>query len=121
MNDTAHEKRIKNIEAECLELKKQILQFEFQHKKDIAEFEKRHKKDIAEFDRISQIRSHEHERRTEERERRRKEIDKNLQQLSAHAAHLSKLTGIAFEELGEIDQRLESASLSLSRKRKKSK
>ena len=110
MNDTAHEKRIRNIEAECLELKKQILQFEFQHKKDVAE-----------FDRRSQIRAQEHERRSEERERRWKEIDKNLQQLSAHAAHLSKLTGIAFEELGEIDERLESASLSLSSKRKKSK
>ena len=87
MNDPAHEKRIKNVEAECVEIKKQILQLEFQHKKDIAE-----------FDRRSQIRAEERERRTEERERIWKEIEKQSERTEKHLRHLSKLTGIAFEE-----------------------
>lgn len=96
MTDSAHEKRIQKIEAECVELKKQIMQLEFQHKKDTLESEKQH-------------------------EKWRKEIDKDFKFLSAHAKHLSQLAGITFEELGELDERLETASASLSRKSKKSK
>ncbi len=100
---TAHEKRIQKIEAECVEIRKQSMQLEFQNKKDIREFEKQQ------------------EQRRKEHEQWRKEIDKDFKFLSSHAKHLSKLAGITFEELGELDERLESASVSLSRKSKKSK
>ena len=43
MTDSTHEKRIKKIEAECVEIKKQIMQLEFQNKKDLRELEKRAK------------------------------------------------------------------------------
>ncbi len=110
MDNATHEKRIQKIEAECVEIKKQILQLEFQNKKDIREFEKR-SKNVAEED----------ARKWKEHEQWRKELEKDFKFLSAHAKHLSKLAGITFEEFGELDERLESASVSLSRKSKKSK
>lgn len=91
---TAHEKRIEKIEAECVELRKQILQLEFQHKKDIREFEK-----------YSQVQT--------------QKSDKEWERTNKHLRHLSQLAGISFERLEELDERLESASISLSRKGKK--
>ena len=102
MNNATHEKRIQKIETECVELRKQILQLEFQQKKDIHEFEKRSKV------------------KAEEDERRRKESDKEWERTKKHLRHLSQLAGITFERLEELDERLESASVSLSRKDKKS-
>ena len=103
MASSAHEKRIEKIEAECVEIKKQILQLEFQHKKDIVEFSK------------------ESDERWKKIDKQSEQTARHLEQLSAHANHLSKLTGIAFEDFDELDGRLESASVSLSRKRKKTK
>lgn len=92
---TAHEKRIQKIETECVELRKQILQLEFQHKKDIREFEKH-----------SQVQT--------------EKYDREWERTKKHLRHLSQLAGIAFERLEELDERLESASISLSHKGKKS-
>lgn len=94
MDNATHEKRIQKIEAECVEIKKQILQLEFQHKKDIREFEKQSQSQTEKYDR--------------EWERTKK-----------HLRHLSQLAGITFEQLEELDERLESASVSLSRKTRK--
>lgn len=35
-----HEEKIRKTETECVEIKRQMLKFEFQHKKDIAAIQK---------------------------------------------------------------------------------
>ncbi len=89
-----HQEKLNHIEAECSEIKRQILQLEFQTKKDIAE----HKKEMAELIKESELRN---------------------QQIKLHLQHLSKLAGITFEELDAIDDRLISAAVPLSRSRKR--
>ncbi len=69
------------------ELRKQILQLEFQHKKEMAEIRESH-------ERITKL------------------IEHNQKQLN----HITQLTGFSFEEVGEINKKLESASLALSPK-----
>ena len=44
MNQAEHEERLRKIAAETEEIKRQMLQFEFQHKKDIADAERRFEK-----------------------------------------------------------------------------
>ena len=51
MTDAAHEKRIKKMEAEIVELRKQIMQVEFISKRDTAEARKEHEKVSAQIDR----------------------------------------------------------------------
>lgn len=41
MNPNGHEQRIAKIEANCVKLKEQIMQLEFQNKKDIVAAQKR--------------------------------------------------------------------------------
>ena len=51
MTDANHEKRIKKIEAEMVELRKQIMQIEFTSKRDSAAARKEHEKVSAQIDR----------------------------------------------------------------------
>ena len=89
-----HQEKLNQIEAECREIKRQILQLEFQNKKEMAE----HKKEMAELEKKSKLRN---------------------QQIELHLQHLSKLAGISFEELNAIDDRLISAAVPLSNSRKR--
>ena len=41
MTQAEHEERLRKIAAETEEIKRQIMQFEFQHKKDIADADRR--------------------------------------------------------------------------------
>ncbi len=54
-----HQERLNNIEAECDELRRQILQLEFQHKKDSVEAEKqftdRYEKTQRQLDYITRL------------------------------------------------------------------
>ncbi len=62
----------------------------------------------------------ESERRQFETERRQfeKESKQRWRQIEKHLAHITKLTGIAFEELTFNDEKLEEAGKTLSRKRR---
>jgi phage shock protein A len=50
MTDANHEKRIKKMEAEMVELRKQIMQIEFVSKRDTAVARKEHEKVSAHID-----------------------------------------------------------------------
>ena len=89
-----HQEKLNQIEAECNEIKRQILQLEFQNKKDMTE----HKKEMDEYKKESVLRN---------------------RQIERHLSHLSKLAGITFEELDAMDDRLTSAAVPLSRSRKR--
>jgi hypothetical protein len=41
MTHNEHEEQIQKIQAETEDIRRQMMQFEFQHKKDIADFERR--------------------------------------------------------------------------------
>lgn len=102
MKNQPHENRLEVIEAECAELRRQILKLEFESKKDAVEARRAHEK----FVRESEIRW---QRYTELREQTR-----------LHLNHLSNLTGLAFDDIFEIDARLDAASKHLARKRQRS-
>ena len=70
------------------EIRRQILQLEFQHKKDIAEINKV-------LDRV-----------TRRQDRNQKQLD-----------HITKLTGIAFEDLESHKQKMQDAGEILSRQK----
>ncbi len=91
MNDQTHEQRLKSIEAECSELRRQILKLEFQHKKDVL-----------------------HSKRESDASWRRFEAIR--EQTQKHLNHLSQLTGMSFETLYDIDDRLAEAAKPLSKK-----
>lgn len=93
MPETAHEKRLKKIEAETLEIKKQIMQLEFQNKKDIVASQKR----------------------LEEWSKERKEWDILM---TKKIQHIAQLAGIAYEELDNLDLKVQEAGLRLSKPRK---
>ena len=76
------------------EIRRQILQLEFQHKKDMVEMR-------------------------ESQEKLQARIDQRLDYVGRHLEHISQLTGYAFEEIRDIDDRLVSASNSLASKKKK--
>ncbi len=94
--DNNHEEKIKAIKTEIAEIERQIKHLEFQHKKDMTEANRR-------FEQYSES------------------IKKDNAATAKHLKHLSQLAGITFEELDELDNRLEGASVSLSRKNKRSK
>jgi hypothetical protein len=96
MSNLNHEEKIKQIEAETAEIKRQMMKLEFQHKKDIVEAQKR-------FD--------EAEKRFDERS------DKIQRQLD----YITKLVGISFEELDQMDERLFSASIPLGQRLSRNK
>ena len=96
-----HQEKLNQIEAECNEIKRQILQLEFQNKKDMTEHKKymaEHEKEMAEYKKESVLRN---------------------RQIERHLSHLSKLAGITFEELDAIDDDLQAAAVPLSRSRKR--
>ena len=88
MPESAHEKRLKKIEAETVEIKRQIMRLEFQQKKDLAVA----KKDFEERD---------------------KQIQKRLD-------HVAKLAGITYEELDNLDLKVQEAGLKLGQPRQHS-
>ncbi|MBK8812936.1 MAG: hypothetical protein IPN69_19705 [Acidobacteria bacterium] len=94
MENSTHEKRLKKIEAECAELRRQILKLEFQNKKDIFSFRKESDERWLRFEKISD--------RTQR-----------------HLDHLSQLTGIAFDTFEDLDDRLDAESKPLARKRQR--
>ncbi len=94
MENSTHEKRLKKIEAECAELRRQILKLEFQNKKDTVAF------------------------RTESNERWQR-FERLREQTQRHLNHLSQLTGLTFEIADDIDDRLDAASKPLVRKRQR--
>lgn len=51
MTDANHEKKIKKLEAEMVELRKQIMQIEFVSKRDTAAARKEHERVTAKIDR----------------------------------------------------------------------
>jgi uncharacterized membrane protein YgaE (UPF0421/DUF939 family) len=99
MENSTHEKRLKKIEADCAELRRQILKLEFQNKKDSVESRKLHEA----FQRESEQRWHRFEQLREQTQR--------------HLNHLSQLTGIAFDTFEDYEERLDTASKPLARKR----
>ena len=94
MTETEHEKKIQEIRNETEEIKRQIMQFEFQHKKDIAEAERR-------FEVWSKAME-------AKQDNSQKQID-----------HLIKLVGLTYDELDEIDATLTETGVVLSRPRKR--
>lgn len=95
MPETVFDKKIKKIETETAELKRQIMQLEFQNKKDAVTARKR----------IEAA-----EKRTDDWENRwRKQID-----------HIIKLVGITYEELDNLDLKLQETGRHLVRPRKSS-
>ncbi len=100
MPETAHEKRLKKIEAETLEIKKQIMQLEFQHKKDIVAADKRIEAS---------------EKRFEETKRVHEEWDSMM---TKKIQHIAQLVGITYEELDNLDLKVKEAGQVLSKPRK---
>ena len=97
MENNQHQERLKQIETEILEIRREMSQFEFKAKKEEVE----RKKEIDKLRKESDV------RRTQSEE-----------SIRNHLKHLSALAGITFEQLEEMDLRLESASVSLARKNK---
>lgn len=95
MQQNGNDRRIAKIEANCVKLKEQIMRLEFQNKKDIAAAQKR-------FD--------ERQKRSDEWEDKfRKKLD-----------HIAKLAGITYEDLDNLDLKLQDAGKRLSLPRQRS-
>ena len=86
-----HQESISRIEAETAEIRRQMSQYEFLAKKEEVE----RKKELDQMRRESEIRN---------------------EKIEIHLRHLSSLAGITFEQLDELDYRLQSASVSLAKK-----
>ena len=97
-----HEKHLKKIETETAEIKKQIMQLEFQHKKDI----------VAERNRMEAA-----DRRFEDWSTRFNEWDAKM---TLKIEHMAKLVGITIEELDNLGDKLMIAGSQLARPRKRS-
>ena len=81
------------------EIRRQMLQLEFQQKKDIAETREQNKKDFAEINKIL-------DRIARRQEHTQKQLD-----------HITKLTGITFEDLEFHNQKMQDAGEILSRQK----
>ena len=86
-----HQESISRIEAETAEIRRQMSQYELLAKKEEVE----RKKELDQMRRESEIRN---------------------EKIEKHLRHLSSLAGITFEQLDELDYRLQSASVSLAKK-----
>ena len=95
MTDVNHEKRLKKVEAEMVELRKQIMQIEFVSKRDSAAAKRDH-------------------------EAARKEHEKVSAQIDRQIKHLSKLMGITYDELNLLDEKVQESGRSIARPRKHS-
>lgn len=93
MTNDQYQQRVNQIAAETLEIRRQMSQYEFLAKKEEVE-------------------------RKRELDKKRKGSDLRNKYIENHLKHLSQFAGISFEQLDEIDSRLESASVSLARKNK---
>ena len=93
MTQTEHEARLREIRAETEEIRRQMMQFEFQHKKDIAEADRR-------FEAWQKA-------MTTKQDHSQRQID-----------HLVKLVGLTYDELDEIDATLTETGIVLTRPRK---
>ena len=96
MTQTEHEKRLRKIEAETEEIKRQIMQFEFQHKKDIVEAECR-------FEGWS------------------KAMDAKQDSSQKQIDHLIKRVGLTYDELDEIDATHTETGVVLTRARRRAR
>jgi proline dehydrogenase len=103
MTQAEHEETIRKIRAETEEIKRQMMQFEFQHKKDIAEADRRFE---ANYDRTQKQIDHLIARS----DQTQKQID-----------HLVKLIGLTYDELDEIDATLTETGIILTRPRKRAR
>ena len=95
MTDANHEKKIKKVEAEIVELRKQIMQIEFISKTDTAAARQEHEAARKEFDRTNNI------------------INRQIQ-------HLSRLMGITYDELDLFDGKVQESGRVLGQPRKHS-
>ncbi len=96
MTDAEHENNIQTIRNETEEIKRQIMQLEFQHKKDIVEADRRFDARMAKLEAASN--------------RNQGQID-----------HLIKLVGFTYNELDSIDATLTETGVVLSRPRKRAR
>lgn len=85
-----HQESINRIEAQTADIRRQMSQYKLLAKKDEVE----RKKELDQMRRESEVR---HEK------------------IEKHLRHLSSLAGITFEQLDELDNRLQSASVSLAK------
>lgn len=81
------------------EIRKQILQLEFQHKKDMAEMRQLNRIFFAETNKILD------------------KIARRQNHTQNHLDHITKLAGVTFEELEFQDQKMQDAGEILSRKK----
>ena len=95
MTDASHEKRIKKIDGEIVELRKQIMQIEFISKRETAAARR------------------DHEAAQKERDKSGKRIDKRIE-------HLSLLMGITYDELNLVGEQVHESGRVLARPRKHS-
>ena len=95
MTEATHEKRIKKMEAEMVELRKQIMQVEFISKRDSSAAKKEH--EIA-----------------------RKEHERVSAQIERQIKHLSTIMRITYDELDNLDAKVQESGAILARPRKRS-
>ena len=96
MTEAGHEKKIHEIRNETEEIKRQIMQLEFQHKNDVVEVEHRFEMNHT---------------------RVQRQIDSNQKQID----RLIKLVGLTYDELDQIDATLTETGVVLSRPRKRAR
>ena len=103
MTQTEHEERLRKIEAETEEIRRQMMQFEFQSKKDIAEvdrrFEARQDRTQKQIDQL-----------VTRSDRTQRQID-----------HLVQLIGLTYDALDDIDATLTETGIVLTRPRKRAR
>lgn len=95
MTDANHEKRIKKIETEIVELRKQIMQIEFVSKRDHAAAQREH-------------------------EAAKKEFDANDKKIQKRIDYIAKLAGITLDELDLLDEKIRTSGRGLAQPRKRS-
>ena len=95
MTDANHEKQIKKMEAEMVELRKQIMQIEFISKSDHAVAQRGHEAARKEHEKVSAY------------------IDKQIK-------HISTIMRITYDELNMFDEKIQESGRILARPRKRS-
>ena len=95
MTDANHEKRIKKMKAEMVDLRKQIMQIEFISKRDSLASKREHEAARKESHRINAL------------------IHKKIQ-------HISTIMGITYDELNLLDEKIQESGRTLARPRKHS-
>ncbi|MEO6050994.1 MAG: hypothetical protein ABIP78_06645 [Pyrinomonadaceae bacterium] len=96
MTQAEHEERLRKIAAETEEIKRQIMQVEFQHMKDTADADRR-------FETWNKA-------MTAKQDHTQRQID-----------HLVNLIGLTYDELDEIDATLTEAGVILTRPSKRAR